>query len=223
MNNYTKDSIPSARQLQSINYISYTATPYANILNERIEGYSLYPSDFIFSLPEPKAYFGAKVIFGSHSKPEEYPGLDIIRKITLEEFKELEKMKNGPTITIPTELKKSLEWFFCAAAVLRLKNKSPKSISMLIHTSPRVRIHMTEYYTVVTWLNTVNTDSFVNECEGVYTDEVGKFTLQNLKAGYKDYQLLDQVSELPAFSEIKDDIAVLKTKITSSLLHLNLA
>ena len=71
--------------------------PYANILNERIEGYSLYPRDFIFSLPEPKAYFGEKVIFGSYFDKEHYPGLDIIRNIPDDEMKVLSKIKDKST------------------------------------------------------------------------------------------------------------------------------
>lgn len=213
VNNCTTDSAPSDHPLQSINYISYTATPYANILNEKIEGYSLYPSDFIFSLPEPKSYFGAKAIFGSHSKPQEYPGLKIVRTIPPDEYKTIEKMKDGP-VTITSELKKSLEWFFCAAAVLRLKNTRPKPISMLIHTSPRVKIHLTEYLVVLNWLNSVKSEDFIRECENVYNEEVAKFGIDDLKKGYPDYQLISQVSELPYFAEIKDDIKLLKSNIT---------
>ena len=53
---------------QAMNYISFTATPYANVLNEAFEE-SLYPKDFICSLPESNEYFGAKVIF-SQEEPD---------------------------------------------------------------------------------------------------------------------------------------------------------
>lgn len=47
-----------------MNYISYTATPYANVLNEP-PGESLYPKDFVHSLSAPDDYFGINVIFGN--------------------------------------------------------------------------------------------------------------------------------------------------------------
>ena len=50
-------------------YIGYTATPFANVLinkdiDDPIYGQSLYPRDFIVSLPEPKGFFGAEKFFG---------------------------------------------------------------------------------------------------------------------------------------------------------------
>ena len=69
----------SAAEFQAMNYLSFTATPYANVLNEAYED-SLYPRTFICSLPESKEYFGAKAIFGSKSD-EHYTGLNIIRTI----------------------------------------------------------------------------------------------------------------------------------------------
>lgn len=44
-------------------YVAYTATPYANILNERSDQTPLYP-DFIKSLQEAPQYFGLDKIFG---------------------------------------------------------------------------------------------------------------------------------------------------------------
>ena len=69
-------SVPRGNiRFQSMNYISYTATPYANVLNEG-PGESLYPKDFICTLPEAHEYFGAKVIFGNEE--ENCPGFPII-------------------------------------------------------------------------------------------------------------------------------------------------
>ena len=49
---------------QALNYIAFTATPYANVLNEAYKE-SLYPKDFVMCLPENDSYFGSKVIWGS--------------------------------------------------------------------------------------------------------------------------------------------------------------
>jgi hypothetical protein len=204
----------SNNPLQSITYVSYTATPYANILNERIEGYSLYPRDFIFSLPEPKAYFGEKVIFGSYSDKEHYPGLDIIRNIPDDEMKVLSKIKDK-AISLPEELKNSLKWFFCAAAVRRINNKK-QPISMLIHTSPRVKVHLVEYKMVSDWLCSVDPEEFTDSCRTLYNAEIARFTKESFKKGYSDYDFIDSIPDaLPAFDEIESDIKCLLTNITN--------
>ena len=55
-------------------------------VNEAFEK-SLYPKDFICSLPESNEYFGAKVIFGSCTD-DSFPGLNIVRTVPEEETKE---------------------------------------------------------------------------------------------------------------------------------------
>ena len=91
----------SKATFQAMNYISFTATPYANVLNEAYDT-SLYPKSFICSLPESKAYFGAKVIFGS-TEDNSYPGLDIIRTVPNEEISQLKKIHSGTAISLPDE------------------------------------------------------------------------------------------------------------------------
>ena len=213
VSNCLASGIRSSNPLQSINYLSYTATPYANILNEKIDGYSLYPSDFIFSLPEPKAYFGEKIIFGSHSNKEAYPGLNIIRQIDAEELKKLNSSK-VQIASIPQGLEKAIKWFFCAAAVMRLSPKK-RPISMLIHTSPRVKIHMIEYKLVLDWLRNVNKDKFISECEAIYEEEIKKFTKEDLIKAYADYDFKESLPDkMPAFEKISNDIRNILTTIT---------
>ena len=213
VSNCLASGIRSSNPLQSINYLSYTATPYANILNEKIDGYSLYPSDFIFSLPEPKAYFGEKIIFGSHSNKEAYPGLNIIRQIDAEELKKLNSSKVQIT-SIPQGLEKAIKWFFCAAAAMRLSPKK-RPISMLIHTSPRVKIHMIEYKLVLDWLRNVNKDKFISECEAIYEEEIKKFTKEDLIKAYTDYDFKESLPDkMPAFEKISNDIRNILSTIT---------
>lgn len=213
VSNCLPDGTVSIKPLQSISYVSYTATPYANILNEKIEGYSLYPSDFIHSLPEPKAYFGEKVIFGSHSDPETYPGLKILRTIKTNELAKINSTKI-PITSVPDGLKEAIKWFFCAAAVMRISSKK-RSISMLIHTSPRVRTHMLEYKLVFNWLRSVDKGEFVSACQNLYEQEIQSFTKENLIAAYPDYEFKDAIPDaLPSFDQISDDIRCLLSKIT---------
>ena len=213
VSNCLPNGIRSGNPLQSINYISYTATPYANILNERIDGYSLYPSDFIFSLPEPKAYFGEKIIFGSHSDKKKYPGLNIVRIIADDELVKLNNTKIQVK-RVPEGLETSLKWFFCAAAVMRMQPKK-RPISMLIHTSPRVKIHMSEYKLVLDWLRKINKDEFIADCKEIYEEEIQTFKKSDLIAAYPDYDFKDSLPDsLPSFDEISGDVRNMLSKIT---------
>ena len=81
--------------------------------------------------------------------------------------------------SIPQGLEKAIKWFFCAAAVMRLSSKK-RPISMLIHTSPRVKVHMVEYKLVLDWLRTVNKDKFISECKDIYEEEIKEFTKEDL-------------------------------------------
>lgn len=202
----------STSPFQAMNYISFTATPYANVLNEAFES-SLYPKNFICSLPESKEYFGAKVIFGS-SEDDKYPGLDIVRDISKSELLELKLLHNGESYTLPLEFQKSVCWFLCAAAILRNRGHK-KPVSMLVHTTALQNGHFEEYDVLKSWLNK-NKDSIIQMCESVYEMEKDKFTLEDLKACYPDYGLTDQVDEyFPPFENIKDDIVVMLSNIAN--------
>ena len=58
----------------AMNYVGYTATPYANILNEAGEE-SLYPRNFITTLAVSKEYFGPQQIFGYAGDSVMFAGL----------------------------------------------------------------------------------------------------------------------------------------------------
>ena len=150
VNGCNADGSISSAPFQAMNYISFTATPYANVLNEAYES-SLYPKNFISSLPESKEYFGAKVIFGSCSD-DTYPGMDIIRSISSAEMKSLKSVHEGAALSVPEEMQKSVAWFLCAAAVLRQRGHK-KPISMLIHTTALQNGHLSEYELLKGWLN----------------------------------------------------------------------
>lgn len=217
VNGRNADGSKTTAPFQAMNYISFTATPYANVLNEAYES-SLYPKNFISSLPESKEYFGAKVIFGSCSD-ETYPGLDIIRNIPDSEIKTLKSVHEGASFSIPEEMKKSVAWFLCAAAVLRSRGHK-KPISMLIHTTALQNSHLSEYEALKDWLiRERSTGSIVCLCEAVYGEEIERFTFEDLKNGYPDYGNLDKVNPImPSFPEIKAEIESLLSGIENILM-----
>ena len=113
-------------------YIAYTATPYANILNEGPSHTPIY-ADFIQSLEIVPQYFGVEAIFG-HDIASVEPRMPIICPITdEEETKILTPLRqNGAinadydlnctcknTTTEWRSLKTAIAWAFCTAAVRR--------------------------------------------------------------------------------------------------------
>ena len=113
-------------------YIAYTATPYANILNEGPSHTPIY-SDFIQSLEIVPQYFGVEAIFG-HDVSSMEPRMPIICPITdEEEAKILVPLRQNGAIEADANLvcknkntsdewkslKNAIAWAFCTAAVRR--------------------------------------------------------------------------------------------------------
>lgn len=206
------DGSLSLAPFQAVNYVSFTATPYANVLNEAYKE-SLYPSNFICSLPESKEYFGAKAIWGSKTD-ENYTGLNIIRTIKNNEMNELKNIHKGYSYTIPTEFQKSIAWFLCASAVLRRRGYK-KPISMLIHTTSIQNGHYEEYEALKKWLSQ-DKNKILTLCESVYNDEKDEFRLSDLGEGYPEYAKLDTVNDVfPEFSDLRDDVLVMLSEVTN--------
>lgn len=188
-------------KFQSMNYIAYTATPYANVLNEAA-GESLYPKDFICTLPEAHEYFGAKVIFGNDE--EGAPGFPIIRNIPGTEEGELKKLHKGELFRLPNSFQKSLAWFLCASAVQRIRGYK-KPLSMLIHTAAVQNYHFAVYERVQYWLN--HDENILALCRQVYGEEIYSVTLDDLLSANPEYGFANQVAtSYPSFDEIEGEI-----------------
>ena len=193
-------SIPDTK-FQSINYIAYTATPYANVLNEA-PGESLYPKDFICTLPEAHEYFGAKVIFGNDE--EDAPGFPIVRNIPVADENELRKLYKGDSFSIPISFKKSLTWFLCVSAVQRIFGYK-KPLSMLIHTASIQNHHFTVYERVQYWLK--HDKNILELCKQVYEEEIYSVTLDDLLLANPEYGFANQVeTSYPEFKQIEEEI-----------------
>lgn len=202
-------SIPPA-PLQAINYISYTATPYANVLNESSEE-SLYPKDFICTLPEAREYFGAKVIFGNDE--EGFPGFDVVREIPTEEEQEIKDLQKGKRFGLPNSLKDSIAWFLCASAVLR-KAGYKKSISMLVHTTQIQKEHMVLYSSIGKWLSKCS--EVISQCEAIYATELPCVSRADLLEANPDYPDINSVRQFDySFEEIRPEIMEIVSEITN--------
>ena len=195
----------------AMNYISYTATPYANFLNEKGEK-TLYPKNFIHALAVGNEYFGPEQLFGNGE-----PGnnsLDIIRNIPMDDKEEIINIHTGLAITIPKSMKDSLLWFICSVAVLRYR-KYKKPVSMLIHTSQK-QIHHEYIADAIKYWFEANRKDIPALCKALYEEEIKKFDKQQLRSVYSDYGRADEeIPDYPAFDDILPFITPLVKEITS--------
>lgn len=129
----------NSKKFRGMNYIAYTATPYANVLNETNED-SLYPKDFIELLEPSDDYIGPKQIFGTEV-PEACPAVDIVRSIPDEDANKVVALQKGEINgVLPESFRMSIHWFIiCVAAMRAIDYRKP--ITMLVHTSFKIAHH----------------------------------------------------------------------------------
>ncbi|MBQ0090377.1 MAG: Z1 domain-containing protein [Prevotellaceae bacterium] len=200
------DSQNCSGHYQAMNYIGYTATPYANILNEAGSD-SLYPKDFISTLSVSKEYFGPQQIFGCEDSG--YDGLSIVRTIPIEEVEHFKKLHKYANQSIPDTLMDAVCWFLCGVACMRYWNYK-KPISMLIHTSQNTNHHANVADALMVWLNSLTTDQFITKCKRVWLQETSTFSLQDFLDQYADYGLpAEEIIDYPDFSKIEGEIRVI--------------
>ena len=191
-------STPSST-FNSVNYICYTATPYAVLLNEE-EG--LYPADFITALTPSKRYFGLDRIFGS----EKYDGMNIIKvrgdiQTSFEDMEDdVEKM--------PTSMKDCIAWFVCCVAVLRQRGDYCKPVSLLMNVDSKQINHRIVDRVVVNYLKFCREDLF-DRCRAMY-EERNNFTVEDFKKAVWDYGIFDEhdsfptIRDFPPYESIRD-------------------
>ena len=234
VNGFDAENHVTPNHFSCMNYVGYTATPYANVLNELPDndnGKNLFPSNFIASLPVAKEYFGPQQIFGCEES-DEFSGLDIINIIPEipRKNKKAEKLKDdvdlikeihkGISEEIPSSLKDALAWFICCIAVQRYrKSKAPsdkkdsfnKPYSLLIHTSAKIKEHDNMGKTIFEYINNYKAELF-DFCKKVWEKQTNKLSLELFKqeypnyGKYEDYCLSDEIEDYPAFNDIEEFI-----------------
>ena len=131
------------------NYIGFTATPYANVFidpitTEEMENSDLFPENFIYALPTPDNYIGAKQIF---SKDGKYHS----QLISITDAGEEEedgwpfyfKHKKEWEDTLPESLTDAIYTYYLANAIRDVKGDIKSHRSMLINVSRFVKV---QYY-----------------------------------------------------------------------------
>lgn len=199
----------------ALNYVSFTATPYANCLNEgesTDDNPTLYPDDFIALLEPGKGYFGPAIIFGD-TKSDDLERINIVNFIDDQEKNEVKLIEKGLSDEIPESMMESILWFICAAAVQRFR-RDIKPVSMLIHTNFAVSKQDLIYDAIRNWLIKIKNNA-VTLCEPVYKKQISQFTKDGLERVYPDYEYLSEVKKCPEYSEIVPYIQELTSEITS--------
>lgn len=190
-----KDSM----QYGCMNYIGYTATPYANFLNESGPA-TLYPKNFISLLSTPSEYYGPAQIFGIDGTN---PPLPIVNSIDKEEVKIFKNDEiKGTNELFPSAFRESIDWFILTVAVSRYWNLQAP-VSMLIHTSQVVNKHSIVANALEQFINSIRKNSgYIAELKKVYQKQTQSLPLLEFKSLMKDYLNLDLIKDYPSFNSI---------------------
>ncbi len=211
VNGRNEKSQEISNKYKAMNYIGYTATPYANILNEASED-SLYPRSFISTLSVSKEYFGPQQIFGLEGGEYDYDGLDIVRIIAEDDLQAIKDIHDEGTPYIPIALQNSICWFLCGVACMRIwKHKKP--VSMLIHTSQKTDHHKNVAEVVRDWIVSKDPVELISECEKVWNAETNRFTFEKFREQYLQYDRKnEEINRYPSFEEVRKELDILLDK-----------
>lgn len=202
-------------QYQAMNYICYTATPYANCLNS-IGDNTLYPSNFIKTLASSHSYIGPSRLFGVQDADRD-SCLDIIREIPEDDFNTIKEIESSGTGQIPKSLQNAVLWFICVAAAVRVHGYK-KPVSMLVHTSQKQENHAEIADSIKKWIFSKQED-IPELCKEIYIEETGRLTKESFIKTYPEYeQPIDSIWDYPDFGELIPEIKDLITDISPILM-----
>ena len=191
-------------------YLGFTATPFANLLNEAGED-TLYPRDFLYFLRSSDRYFGPWQLFGN---PDEVEGeekiipLNVIRILTGEDINATVPQTGRPrppySPTVSPGLRKAIRWYAIAAAARRVTD--PESWStMLIHTSSKTSDHEALFETVGAFCNNLFSDWSDNrqDWKTLWDEETQQVSLNDFASAFPEYGEPAPVG-YPEWNQIED-------------------
>ncbi len=210
VNGQNEKSEPVSTSYRAMNYIGYTATPYANILNEGSKE-SLYPRNFITTLAVSKEYFGPQQIFGYNSENEDtyFEGMDIVRTINADELDTIKDIHDGYSTETPDSLIDAVCWFLCGVACMRIWGYK-KPVSMLVHTSQKTAHHSNIAAVINKWLSNPEHEVIMSRVREVWEKEATQFTLEKFREQYPGYDRPDSsINNYPSFEEIREQVNII--------------
>ena len=189
-----------ATKFRALDYVAYTATPYANILNEKPGPESIYPANFVSALPVSNNYIGPQAIFGIEGTDN--PTLNLVNTVSPEDLVAVKDLKPGKDL--PQSLKDAIMWFYCCLAIERIR-KADRPFSMLIHTSQRQQDHQNTADAIKTWFENTDVLDFVTGCKAVYEAETKMLSKSDFYDAMPDYPDKN-IQDYPDFKDISDEI-----------------
>ena len=194
---------------KNVTYVGYTATPNAPFLTNPTSPdglQSLFPSDFIKALEEPKDYFGINKLFGSHGVDDNDISLPFIKRILDKELSELSCPRKSIPLFKPSltqSLKDACDYYLLALAARKIRGLGDDHCCMMIHVS-RSKIMHEKFRNLIRkeWLDPIKDDLRNNNIELISRlreiwDAESKSMNPSLRA------TLNCPKEIDSFDEIK--------------------
>ena len=188
-----------------VSYVGYTATPFANILNELPGDESLYPEDFIYALDKNKNYYGSEKVFGSDDEPES----EILDAVNIVEPEEYRKLKNGAEREIPKSIQKAINYFIIATAC-KYKRGLKNYSTMLVHIDLRTSVHANAESLINNYIRNLkkklrNYDTNIKaDFAQIWNYEKNRNPAKKIQRLFPNTNLDDYI--IPDFEDLYDDI-----------------
>lgn len=198
--------IVNTNKVAGMNYISYTATPYANVLNETSVD-SLYPKDFIVLLEPSEDYIGPRQLFGTEI-PEVSPYIDIVEDIPDIDSGIIKDIQEGNIMyNMPGSFVKAIHWFLLTVSAMRALDYN-KPISMLVHTSFKISHHEGISKKIQQYLQyfQVNYDSILPQLKNQYEDASIDFKRSHFLAAMPQYSTPGNVPDYPKWELVQKNL-----------------
>ena len=203
---YSKNHLgnKSKTNYQAMNYIGYTATPYANVLNESPDDdENLFPEDFVATLKPSNEYFGPQQFFGY----EDIDPLNFVNTIPPEDIKTVSLIHKGESDLLPQSLKDAIAWFYICVAIMRYKGYK-KPLSMLIHTSQKVDTHKRISKAVEKYIRKSSKEDLMQSFKNVFDIQKQRISISDFNELFPEYPV-GNINPIPKFEEIKNEIDIL--------------
>lgn len=198
--------IVNTNKVAGMNYISYTATPYANVLNETSVD-SLYPKDFIVLLEPSEDYIGPRQIFGTEI-PEVSPYIDIVEDIPDIDSGIIKDIQEGNMLhNMPGSFVKAIHWFLLTVSAMRALDYN-KPISMLVHTSFKISHHEYIAGKIQQYLQyfQVNYESILPQLKNQYEDASVDFKRSHFLTAMPQYSTPQNVPDYPKWELVQKNL-----------------
>ncbi len=194
-------------------YVGFTATPFANVLNEKPGEYSLYPEDFIYPLAISSKYYSARKLFGSSNDDPDNPQplLDVVNFVEPEEI----NPKSNDYADIPESLKNAIFYFIVATACKYYRGFKNKHSSMLIHVDLRISTHAIVNKSVEFFITNIkqNPADFFNCMEKVWNSEKERVSFEIIKHLFNYSEEDKEKYKIPDFNQLKPFVLDVVDKI----------